>query len=73
MSRVSHFCGGSLFSHCCTVTLLECKNVISPWKLKMFKIKTQNRNASTSAVVLITNREVIGGSYKVLDVTSNRK
>lgn len=39
----------------------------------MFKIKTQNRNASTSAVVLITNREVIGGNYKVLDVTSNRK
>lgn len=55
------------------VTLLECKNVISPWKLKMFKIKTQNRNASMSAVVLITNREMIRGNYEMLDVTSNRK
>lgn len=39
----------------------------------MFKIKTQNRNASTSAVVLITNREMVGGNYMVLDVKSNRK
>lgn len=33
-------------SRCCTVTLVECKNVISPWKLKMFKIKIQDRKAS---------------------------
>lgn len=48
------------------VTLLECKNVISPWKQKMFKIKIQKRKAFMSAVVLIADTGMIGGNYKVL-------
>ena len=59
MSRVSHFYEVALFSHCFTVTLLECRNVVSPWKLEMYKIKTQNRKAPMSTVPLITNKEMM--------------
>ena len=59
MSRVSHFYEVALFSHCFTVTLLECRNVVSPWKLEMYKIKTQNRKAPMSPVPLITNKEMM--------------
>lgn len=73
MSRVSHFSEVALFSHCFTVTLLECKNVVSPWKLEMDKIKTQKRNASMSTVLLITNKEMMCCKYKVLDVGRDRE
>lgn len=73
MSRVSHFYEVALFSHCFTVTLLECKNVVSPWKLEMYKIKTQNRKASVSTVLLITNKEMMCCKYKVLNVRRDRE
>lgn len=59
MSRVSHFSEVALLLHCFIGTLLECKNVVSPWKLEMHKIKTQNRKASISTVLLITNKEAM--------------
>lgn len=59
MSKVSHFCEVALFLHCFTAILLECKNVVSPWKLEMYKIKTQNRKASMNTVPLITNKETM--------------
>lgn len=68
MSRVSRFSEVALFLHCFTVTLLECKNVVSPWKLELDKIKTQKRNAS-----IITNREMMCCKYKVLDVGRDRE
>lgn len=69
MSKVSHFYEVALFSHCFTVTLLECKNVVSPWKLEMYKIKTQNRKAS----MLITNKEMMCHKYKVVAVRRDRE
>lgn len=68
MSRVSRCSEVALFSHCFTVTLLECKNVVSPWKLELDKIKTQKRNVS-----VITNKEMMGCKYKVLDVGRDRE
>lgn len=68
MSRASHFYEVALFSHCFTVTLLECKNVVSPWKLEMYKIKTPNRKAPLSTALLITNKEMMYCKYKVLGV-----
>lgn len=73
MSKASRVSEVALFSHYFTVTLLECKNVMSPWKLEMYKIKSQNRKASVSTVLRIANKEMICCKYKVLDVRRDRE
>lgn len=63
-------CEVALFLHCFTVAFLECKNVVSPWKLEMYKIKTENRRASLSTwVLLISNKETMWCEYEVWDVS----
>lgn len=65
---MSHFCEGALFSHCYTVILIEYKNVASPWQREMYKIKIQNRNASMTRILLMTNQEPMCCKNSVLGV-----